>query len=189
MRWNGLFKPLRAMGIKNFNEEHMKSSGMVLTAYLRHLFYGAVIFGILVLLFAMSRYDKIKRARFGVDALSRYIFSYQKVSGVEVQSLAQLPEFVLFSQTDGYLLRAEDLRKRVYDGYFYDFQPVGEGMYVISASPVYPLSPKVEFGITEDGVLRANTDQVDALGDPHEEVSNWKPVFDSGSIRTWNPKS
>lgn len=167
----------------------MKFSGMVLTTNTRRFFYGAVIFSVLILLFAISRYDKIKRARFGVDALGRYIFSYQKVSGVSVRSLSQLPEFVLFSQTDGYLLRADDIRKRIHDGYFYDFQPAEEGAYVISASPVYPLSPKVEFGITEDGVLRANTDQVDALGDPRAEVSGWKPIFDSGSMRTWKPKS
>jgi len=167
----------------------MKSSGMIITSYLRYFFYGLVIVLSLGLLFAASRYDKIKRVRFDVDALHRYVFSYQKISGVDVQSLAQLPEFVLFSQVDGYMLRSQDLKRGIYDGYFYDFQAMtGEG-YVISASPVYPLSPKVEFAITEDGIVRANTDQVDAIADSRSEVLQWKPVFDSGPIRTWKTPS
>ncbi len=157
--------------------------------YLKHFFYGSIVFISLLCLFAISRYDKIKQVRFSVDALNRYIFSFQKISGVQVQSLTQLPEFVLCSQLDGYLLRSEDLLRRVHGGYFYDFQAFGDGLYVISASPVYPLSPKVEFGVTEDGIVRANTDQVDSVGDLHSEVSKWNPVFDSGPIRTWNSSS
>ncbi|HSA31771.1 MAG TPA: hypothetical protein P5160_08245 [Candidatus Omnitrophota bacterium] len=167
----------------------MKSSGMIISPYIRYAFYGAVMFACLALLFAISRYDKIKRVRFGVDALNRYIYSYEKISGVRVTTLSQLPEFVLYSQEEGYFFRSENIKRRVFDGYYYDFQVLGDDYRVISASPIHPLSPKVEFGVTEDGILRANIDSVDAAADTHDEVSKWKPVFDSGAIRTWNSPS
>lgn len=149
----------------------------------------AVLVAVLILVSFLAlkvyRYQQVRQARFTVDVLQRFIQSYRLIEGKTVGSLAEVPDFELVSPADSLRLRGKDLRKSpVRNGYIYDLQDLGEGVYVISASPIGLLTPKLEFGITEDGLLKMNQAGTDALPDKHDEVQRWQAIKSVERVRS-----
>ncbi|MCK5581468.1 MAG: hypothetical protein KAJ18_09380 [Candidatus Omnitrophica bacterium] len=128
--------------------------------------------------------NQLRQARFNVNVLQRYIQAYLVVENKQVESLQDLPDFHLVSPPESLSLKAEDVRDGFSGGYIYDFQYLGEGRYVLSASPVGVLTPQVEFGSTNHGVLRVNKDNVDVDPDSYEEVEGWVALVPEKGVRT-----
>ena len=145
----------------------------------------AMLVVFVVLLIPMNR---ARQAQFTVDALGRFIEAYQILMQREVMSIEDLPDFLLISRNEGFKLRSTDLKSGYFGGYIYDFESIGEGQFVISASPLGLFSPKKELGITHEGILRVNELNVDGQPDGFDEVGSWQPIERSLSIRTqWEP--
>ena len=134
---------------------------------------------------SLIRYNRARQARFTVDILQRYISALERIADQRVLSLGDLPDFDIISAQDSLRLRSADLKQNpLRGGYVYDMQSEGDGLYVISASPVGLLSPRVEYGITEQGVLKENFRGVDPFPDSRAEVSAWPPIDRIENART-----
>ena len=134
-----------------------------------------VLAGVWLILLAQTK-SEVQWARFRVEALGRYLAAYHKITGKEIMALQGLPDFVLSTTDEKYMLHASDFKKNLIDGYFYDYEYLGEGRFVLSASPlrVFPSCP--EFGFTDKGTLRTNTVDVDHLSDSYNEVEGWQEI-------------
>jgi hypothetical protein len=132
------------------------------------------------------RHNQARQARFTVDILQRYISALERITDLQVLSWDDLPDFDIISPDDSLRLRLADLKRNAFHagGYVYDLQSEGDDLYVISASPVGLLSPRAEYGITDQGVLKENTRQVDPLPDSRGEVSAWKAIERIENART-----
>jgi hypothetical protein len=117
--------------------------------------------------------NESRQARFTVDVLEQYLQAYRLVKHQWIESLNQLPDFYLVSPGESLSLRSKDLKQGIKDGYSYDLQYVGNGKFVISASPagLAPFCP--EFGITDKGDLRINRNNTDLEADSYQEVEGW----------------
>ena len=131
------------------------------------------------------QFNQARQARFTVDILQSYISALERITDLQVLSLSDLPDFDIISPADSLRLRSADLKSNpLRGGYAYDMQFAGEDLYVISASPVGVLSPHIEFGITEQGILKQNTRDVDPLPDSRDEVSAWIGIDRIENART-----
>ena len=136
---------------------------------------GVGVVFLLSLIVIMITVTEARQARFTVDVLEQYLEAYQLVEHRSIESLSQLPDFDLVSPAESLSLKSQDLKQGIHGGYIYDFQYLGNGKFVISASPV-GLLPIWEFGITNSGNLRMNTRNVDAQADSYEEVEGWRLI-------------
>ena len=128
--------------------------------------------------------NQARQARFTVDVLEQYLKAYKLVEHRSIESLRGLPDFYLISPYDSLSLRSADLKQGIKNGYIYDFQYLGDDKFVISASPVGALPFRQEFGITDDGVLRMNTQKVDVDADNYEEVEKWPVITRKERVRS-----
>ena len=119
-----------------------------------------------------------------MNALQRYLKAYKTVSGQDILSLSELPDFHLISTHDGFSLESKDLRGGMFLGYFYDLQCFEDGRYVISASPLGMFHAPVEFGITDKGFLKMNNKSVDPEPDDYEEVTGWRRIRRLDQVRS-----
>ena len=134
---------------------------------------------------SVIQYNQARQARFTVDILERYISALERITDLRILSLGDLPDFDIISPEDSLRLRSADLKKNpLRGGYAYDMRVEGEDLYVISASPVGLMSPRIEYGITEQGILKENTRGVDPLPDSRGEVSAWKAIDRIENART-----
>jgi len=155
----------------------------------RRGFIAAGIAGLVlaVILNFVSVQNRILKTRFVLHAFGRYLQAYKLVDGSQhpIRTIADLPDFYLVSYNDSLSLKSRDLRSRVIDGYFYDFQRSGDCGFVISASPLRPgFWGAVEFGVIEDGNLRVNRRGVDSLPDTCDEVRSWAVVPEWFELQT-----
>ncbi|MDP2654378.1 MAG: hypothetical protein Q8Q08_10155 [Candidatus Omnitrophota bacterium] len=133
----------------------------------------------------LSIYTQARQARFTVDVLDRLVRAYILVENRTIGNLSGLPDFHIISARDSLSVKGEDLRRGISRGYKYDMTSTGQGRYVISASPINDFQLSVEFGITEDGKLRANNKNVDFEADSYEEVKSWQQIVSlDSSVRT-----
>lgn len=144
-----------------------------------------LVTAVLIFMFLVLRAsNQARKARFNVDVLQRYIRALEIVEKKEIKNLSELPDFHIISTYDSLSITGEDLKKGIVDGYVYDMSPWGSGGYVISASPIGLLRPNLEFGITEDGILRMNDRNVDLMPDDYDEVTKWEKIPRSEQVRT-----
>ncbi len=144
----------------------------------------AVALGAIVHVF---QFNQARKARFSVDVLQRYLTALELIAGQKVLSWSDLPDFDIISPEYSLQLKSADLKKSpIQNGYAFDMQWNGQDKYVISASPVGVLSPRIEYGITEKGILRENRNDVDPLPDTYHEVVLWTPIDRIEQIRTKN---
>lgn len=158
---------------------------------MKHYRFGVAIgiagAGLIVLWSFLNFQNHILKTRFVLHAAGRYVQAYELLNNDhnQIRSLADLPDFHLVSYDDSLSLESKDLRSRVIDGYFYDFQRHRDGGFVISASPLGPgLWGAVEFAVTDDGNLRVNRQGVDSRPDGYEEVKHWTIVPEWFDLRT-----
>ncbi len=144
----------------------------------------AALLAVAIVLFSSVKQYQFRQAAFFVEAAQRYVAAAEAMAGTRVFSLADMPEASLTSGDQGFSLDLARLRARIVNGYFYDLQRYPDGRYVISASPIRWLTPRVEFGITDDGVIRGNTAGVDPAADSYDEVKGWRPVYGADRIVT-----
>ncbi len=132
------------------------------------------------------QYNQSRGARFTVDVLQRYISAWERVTDRKIFSWDDIPDFDIISPADSLRVRSADLKRNAFRrcGYVYDMRFEEEARYVISASPMGLLSPRVEYGITEQGILKENTRDVDLLPDSRGEVSSWKAIERIENART-----
>jgi len=140
----------------------------------------------LVLALHVIQYNQSRGARFTVDILQQYISAWERVTDRQVLSWDDIPDFDIISPGDSLRVRSADLKRNAFrrGGYVYDMRFEGESRYVISASPMGLLSPRIEYGITEQGILKENTRDVDPLPDSRGEVSSWKAIERIENART-----
>ena len=130
-------------------------------------------------------YNQVRQARFTVDVLQRYLIAYERVEDRRITRMEDLPDFHIVSSADSLSLRGADLRASPFrGGYIYDLRDMGDGKYVISASPVGLFTPRVEFGITEQGYLGINQQGTDPDPDGYDEVHSWNFLPSIERVRT-----
>jgi hypothetical protein len=144
------------------------------------LFIGAIILALL----AIRAANEARQTRFNLKVLQRYIKSYKNVEGKQIEDLSQIPDFHIISPDNSLSLSAKDIRKGISSGYVYDMQSLGNGRYVISASPLGFLNSNMEFGITEKGMLKMNNKGVDPISDTYQEVESWPQIPSNEHVRT-----
>ena len=127
---------------------------------------------------------QVKQARFNVDALDRFLRSYEQVTGKIIESISELPDFHLVSKSEGLELKSDDLKKGIYEGYVYDLHHAGTVDYVLSASPVGFMAPRMEFAVLRDGNLYANKKNIDETADSRDEVKGWEVLRRAMRVRT-----
>jgi len=149
----------------------------------RLLLFALLIVLVVTFLFSKAVYQ-VKQARFNVDALDRFLRSYEQMSGKKIKSIADLPDFHLISESAGLQLKDDDLKKGIYEGYVYDLRGVGTKDYVLSASPVGFMAPDMEFAVLSDGSLYFNKKNSDETADSVEEVRGWDEIMRAMRIRT-----
>jgi hypothetical protein len=121
--------------------------------------------------------NQLRLAQFRLDVLALLIRAHYLVQERQIESFQDLPDFHIVSYFDSLSFRKSDLREGIADGYIYDMNYLGQGKYVISASPVGVLAPKVELGITHQGYLMLNNKNIDSSADSFEEVTGWEPTI------------
>lgn len=155
---------------------------------IRWLLLGGVIIVsgwiIFVLLFTY-RINQARQARFNVEVLFRYLKAYHLSEGNLIQSLSALPDFEIISSSDNLSFRSSALKKSpMLNGYIYDMQFLPPDQYVITASPIGWLAPRIEYGVTEKGEMKRNERAVDSGPDSHDEVAEWEADPGVERIRT-----
>ena len=122
------------------------------------------------------------QAAFNIDVLERFIQIYRQEYGRYPNYLWELPNFNVVSYKEGLALNFKDVRAGTWRGYRYDYVAAGMDQFVLSASPVGIYSGRLEFSVTEDGLLRTNDDKVDAAADTRDEVVQWEALERCPSI-------
>lgn len=140
----------------------------------------------IVLAVCVIQHNQSRQARFTVDILQRYIGALERITDVQVLSWDDVPDFDIISPDHSLRVRSADLKKNAFrdGGYVYDMRFEGDDLYVISASPIGMLSPRIEYGITDQGILKENARGVDPLPDSRGEVSSWKAIARIENART-----
>ena len=141
----------------------------------RMLVISLLIFTVVFFFFFKAVYQ-VRQARFNVDALDRFLRSYEQVAGERIENIADLPDFHLISKSEGLQLKDDDLKKGIYEGYVYDLSGVGTEDYVLSASPVRSRAPNMEFAALGDGNLYFNKKNPDVTAETAQEVRAWKVI-------------
>ena len=151
-----------------------KKSGMSWCWGLILLFVLMVGAGFVIVLVPLNQ---MRLAQFRLDVLASLIRSLYLTEERQIESFQDLPDFHIVSYFDGLSFRKSDLKGGIVDGFIYDMQYLGQGKYVISASPVGVFAPKVELGITHQGYLMLNNKNIDSSADSFEEVAGWEPTI------------
>lgn len=119
---------------------------------------------------------QIRQARFNIMALYHTIVQYKAVHNRYPQRLSALPKFYVVSVMDRLYFDSAHFTQNEFDGYRYELQLIDPQQFALSASPkrLWPIA--VEYGITEEGNLKANEHRVDREMDPYPEIRNWDSV-------------
>jgi len=144
---------------------------------------GASIFSVWFWLEVMP-YNQARQARFNIDVLGRYLISSRIMTDRIVKSLAEVPEFEIVSTRESLALKSAAIRDGKEGPYRYHLENLGEFEFVISASPSGLFAPREEFGMTEQGILKYNTVNVDPFPDSREEVNGWESIFGEAGLKT-----
>ena len=131
-----------------------------------------IIFGLKVRAAGYSR-----QARLNVDVLGSVLEKYHKVYGIYPEALETLPKFYVMSVLDRLYVDSNTFKKKKWRGYSYDYARVGSSGFVLSVSPIGFWPAKLEFGITEKGILKVNGHLTDSSADSHEEVEGWQSML------------
>ncbi len=123
-----------------------------------------------------------RQARFNTDVIYKLIMVYHDRNQAYPSSLTDLPKFYVVSAMEKFYLDSVKLARGAWDGYRYNFKSVDKNNFVLSASPVGFWPSGIEYGMTEEGILKANSKSVDALADGHEEVKRWGAVNSLNTI-------
>ncbi len=132
-----------------------------------------VVIGVPWLMFLKTAYQA-RQARFNIDMMGRFVEMYYDEHKRYPSSLSQVPRINVVSYGEGLLLDSNSFKDGTWRGYHYDYHPIAFNQFVLSASPVGFSSPKIEFGITEQRILKFNTFEVDKDADSYEEVNRWQ---------------
>lgn len=142
------------------------------------LLFTVVIFSVwgTLTVFSIRAFSCAHQARFNVDVLDRFIHLYYQQHQAYPVDLASLDPINVISYGEGLALKSTDLRTGKWRGYAYQYQLIEKDKYVLSASPVGLFPSKVEFGITEEGSIKMNSQSVDSNKDSYEEVKSWPTI-------------
>ena len=141
------------------------------------------VIGVLIVIFIRSM-SCAHQARFNVDVLERYIQLYHLEHSEYPAALPQIRPIDVVAFGESLALNSRDLEKREWRGYHYAYQRLDKDKFVLSASPVGFFPARIEFGTTEDGFLRFNTEDVDSAYDSAEEVQEWQAFRRSEGVVT-----
>jgi len=150
----------------------------------RRIFIFSFLAAVVVFFSFFKTIYQAKQARFNVDALDRYVRSYERMTGEKIVSIADLPDFHLISKFEGFQLKDEDLKKGIHEGYVYDLREMGTEDYVVSASPVGFMSPNLEFAALSDGNIYLNKKNLDVTADTAQEVRKWQVLMRAMVVRS-----
>ena len=124
------------------------------------------------------------QARFNVDVLEKFIQMYREDQGEYPSSLENLVRINVVSYREGLSLDSQRLKKWQGGGYRYDYGLLEPNRFVLSASPSGAWPIGIEFGITEEGFLKFNINQVDSAADSYEDVKGWMAIVRTEQIVT-----
>ncbi len=141
---------------------------------------------LLIAIYYLNVVGQTRQARYNIEVLERYIQAVKILENRFVESLAELPDYEIISPYDSLSLNLSRLRSGILEGYHYDLQYLGNGQFVISASPFGFFSSGMEFGITDEGILKVNNENIDFQVDDYKEVSQWKAITKMERIRSKN---
>ena len=143
-----------------------------------------LLLSFLISVYYFHRVALQQEARLTVDALGQYIQAYKIIEGKSINSLRELPPFQIISPSYSFFLNSDNIKNGMWKGYKFDLQVLKSNRFVVSASPFGQFPGKQEFAITERGILKYNTENVDTEADSYEEVAAWNELPRMEHLRT-----
>ena len=141
------------------------------------------------LLFYLSNLGFEKEAQYTIDGLQQYMHSLKIIEGRPIESLKDLPSISILSAGHNFLLKFDSLREETHKGYRYYFKNLENGKFILCASPVGKFLIGKEFAITEQGILKYNSRNVDVQQDSYEEIEKWNELSRVEAWETKRPRS
>jgi hypothetical protein len=114
-----------------------------------------------------------QQALFNVYTLGRYIRACDMIEGQKITSLSDLPDAHIVSYGDSLQFRSEQIRHRVFGGYYYDFQRLNDTVFFVVASPVRPHWFSKEFAMLDDMNVRLHQKSEGERVYSYDEIKGW----------------
>ncbi len=117
----------------------------------------------------------IRQARFSVDILGKILNEYHRIHHAYPAKLEDIPKFYAVSAKDRFYLDSKIVAQKKWGGYSYALSNFDADRFVLTATPLLFWPPQKEFGITEQGVLRVNHENIGKVKS-YDDVSQWKVI-------------